>query len=203
MLTVAVLTILTVIALIDRRKFSAMPPFAEDLSILIFTSMILWMLKSLPLRPDYSFMTERARQLPKSYTVSWNICVAAVYWCWLTSFVGVMSTIIFFLVDCNLSAELSVVGSVLHKIVGLVGLIPFICLSIRRLHDMNRTAAFAYVLAITGGLLSIMLGNDVFVVEPISFDSALLEIHGLIFLYLLLRRGTRGANDYGPAPFDM
>ena len=99
----------------------------------------------------------------------------------------------FALVNFGIMFATLIVGGILASLLGSVGsiiagilflayslfslavIVPSICLSIRRLHDIDKSGWFL--------LLSFI---------PL--------IGGLVLLYLLVQRGTEGMNQYGNAP---
>lgn len=96
--------------------------------------------------------------------------------------------------------EFSQGSLILFKVVSIVGLIPFCCLMIRRLHDLNMGETLAYVFFALTVVSIFMDGKDMLKVEPTPFEDALNTVNFIISLYVLFWPGTNGDNRYGSDP---
>ncbi len=100
------------------------------------------------------------------------------------------------------STPFTIVVSIISIVWGLFIIIPSIAITVRRLHDTNRSGWW-YLLSLAAACLlcaSILLfvtNND----GPTAIVSLLLGIVGYItFFVFLVLPGTKGENDYGPDP---
>lgn len=100
------------------------------------------------------------------------------------------------------NGALSTVGIVLYKGIGLASLVPFFCLAVRRLHDVNRDETLAYILFALNVAISLFFDDDFSVTEPSFMESLLAAAATLIGLYMLLCPGTAGDNQYGTDPLE-
>ena len=95
----------------------------------------------------------------------------------------------------------------LYMLIWLAFLIPGIAVTVRRLHDTNRTGW--WILAPLAGYLIMFMGTAMVASSPENpgFGGVLMMVGGLIALALaitllvfMLLEGTRGPNKYGPDP---
>ena len=96
--------------------------------------------------------------------------------------------------------EFSQSSLIIFKVVSIAGLIPFCCLMIRRLHDLDMGETLAYVFFALSVVTILMDGKDMLKVEPTSLEDALNTVNFIISLYALFWPGTTGANSYGSDP---
>ena len=125
----------------------------------------------------------------------------------------------FFLFTFIISVVLGIIGSVapvlqfLEWVFSLAVLLPSLAVTVRRLHDTNRTGW--WILLLLGlGLAGIIVGavvgalvsdDDVWSILVILFLSVAggllgLVVGYLVLLYFLIQPGTPGPNQYGPNP---
>ena len=106
------------------------------------------------------------------------------------------------IVDVNALGQLSSFGNNAIKFLLAAIQIPFFCLTVRRLHDMNKNETLAYV-AIGLGLIPILFRDgDFLVTEPSTLENLLNLVSGFISLYILFCPGTHGNNQYGSDPLE-
>jgi uncharacterized membrane protein YhaH (DUF805 family) len=96
------------------------------------------------------------------------------------------------------------VNDLLASIFLLVTILPYICVTVRRLHDINKSGWFFLLcylnIIIAGSILSDGLkSNDI--INHILFIYAILVLCILIiFLYMLIKKGDKTENRFGPVP---
>lgn len=98
-------------------------------------------------------------------------------------------------------------GGVLTNIFSLATLIPYLAVSVRRLHDTDRSGWFVLL-----PLLPLFIALGVLVAGAVSMKPAFMVIGGVALLAALIcsilvlvwycQPGTRGSNRFGPDPFD-
>lgn len=93
--------------------------------------------------------------------------------------------------------NLSTFGSIVCVAIIIVGQIPYYCLNVRRLHDMNKDETLAYVL-LGLGVAGAISGSDVF--SMTTFETLAYCVETIAGLYLLFFPGTYGKNKYGADP---
>lgn len=93
--------------------------------------------------------------------------------------------------------NLSTFGTILSGVIILAGWVPFYCLMVRRLHDMDKGETLAMI-SIGIEIFGSLLGGDVFSVS--ALESIAYCVNALIALYMLFVPGTKGDNQYGPDP---
>ena len=195
-LAMIVLIIFAVIAVVDRKMPVEAARLADMLFIFFLFIMLVWFVNINPNVRILIFGKEKYL-IYRRLVLNASLAIM-IYYFFRTLFVLSM-TFLFILLNDNLMFNLSIGANILFRIVGFVGLSSFICLTIRRLHDMNRTAAFAYVLAVTGAFLTLSLGGDIFISE-MPLEIPVFTIHSVLCLYVLLKSGARGENFYGADP---
>ena len=104
------------------------------------------------------------------------------------------------IVSTNELDEFSQGGLIAFKVVCIVSMIPFTCLMIRRLHDMNIGEMPAYIFFALNVLLVLMFDKNVMKVEPSLFENTLNVLISVISLCILFWPGTNGVNRYGSDP---
>lgn len=104
------------------------------------------------------------------------------------------------IVDINVLGQLSSFRNISIKILFIVIQIPIFCLTVRRLHDMNKGEMLAYIYITIELLTLIFMGNDFLVTEPSLLEDILDVVSFLIALHVCLCPGTRGKNKYGEDP---
>lgn len=107
---------------------------------------------------------------------------------------------VIFLIDVNALGEMSTLGNAVVNLVCFAGMIPFYCLSVRRLHDMNKGDTLIRANIALDVFLTIARGKNFLVTEPSFLLNGLSTLSGVIGLYILLCPGTSGANQYGSDP---
>ncbi len=117
----------------------------------------------------------------------------------LVSFIIVLGIIV---MDVNALGQLSSFGNGLIKIFSAAVQVPIFCLTVRRLHDMNKDETLAYVCVTLSLSTIIFQGNDFLVTEPSQLENILTMINGIIALYILFCPGTKGDNQYGTDPLE-
>ena len=94
--------------------------------------------------------------------------------------------------------NVSTFGDVLIMLINLAILIPFYCLDVRRLHDMDKDETLAKVSLIIGIIAAIFPVDDLYYAPP---PMKVVYIVGTVIgLYMLLSPGTKGENQYGADP---
>ena len=96
--------------------------------------------------------------------------------------------------------EFSQGSLILFKVVSIAVMIPFCCLMIRRLHDLNMNETLAYVFFALIVVSILMDGKDMLKTEPTLLEDALNTVNFVISLYVLFWPGTNGDNRYGSDP---
>ena len=96
--------------------------------------------------------------------------------------------------------EFSQGSLILFKVVSIAVMIPFCCLMIRRLHDLNMNETLAYVFFALIVVSILMDGKDMLKTEPTLLEDALNTVNFIISLYVLFWPGTNGDNRYGSDP---
>lgn len=191
-LAMTVLIIFAVIAVVDRKMPVEAARLADMSFIFFLFIMLVWFVNINPNVRILIFGKEKYL-IYRRLVLNASLAIM-IYYFFRTLFVLSM-TFLFILLNDNLMFKLSIGANILFRIVGFVGLSSFICLTIRRLHDMNRTATFAYVLAVTGAFLTLSLGGDIFISE-MPLEIPVFTIHSVLCLYVLLKSGARGENFY-------
>ena len=94
--------------------------------------------------------------------------------------------------------NLSSFGNILVTLINLAILIPFYCLDVRRLHDMDKDETLAKVSLAIGISVAIIPVDDIFSVPtPLMIVYLIGTVLGL---YMLFSPGTKGENQYGADP---
>ena len=102
-----------------------------------------------------------------------------------------------------------------YGLLGLGLIIPSIAVTVRRLHDTNRTGwwillpvvGYGLMIVIAGGALAGAMTGDVEQSSATAFGgmfliAALVAVISVIVLFVfMVLRGTMGPNDYGPDPY--
>lgn len=101
--------------------------------------------------------------------------------------------------NINVLGHLTQTGNILFKMVMAAAQVPFFCLMIRRLHDMDKSENFAYV-AVSLNAVTIILSDNTGINEPSGTEIILALISSLIGLCVLFWPGTRGDNQHGADP---
>ena len=96
--------------------------------------------------------------------------------------------------------NINIPNDILVKFILVIMLIPYFCLTVRRLHDMDKDETFAYVY-ISLQLAYIIIGNFN-QTEPSLLEKILSPFNLLLSLYILLGHGTDGDNKYGSDPLE-
>jgi uncharacterized membrane protein YhaH (DUF805 family) len=98
-------------------------------------------------------------------------------------------------------------GGLLTNLFSLATLIPYLAVSVRRLHDTDRSGWFVLL-----PLLPLLIALGVMVAGAMSMNPAMMVIGGVAILAALIcsilvlvwycTPGTRGSNRFGPDPLD-
>lgn len=96
--------------------------------------------------------------------------------------------------------EFSQGSLIVFKVVSIAVMIPFCCLMIRRLHDLDMSETLAYVFFALIVVSILMDGKDMLKTEPTFLENALNTVNFIISLYVLFWPGTNGDNRYGADP---
>lgn len=96
--------------------------------------------------------------------------------------------------------EFSQGSLIVFKVVSIAVMIPFCCLMIRRLHDLNMSETLAYVSFALIVVSILMDGKDMLKTEPTLLEDVLNTVNFIISLYVLFWPGTNGDNRYGSDP---
>lgn len=92
---------------------------------------------------------------------------------------------------------LSSFGSIVVTILLVAGQVPYYCLNVRRLHDLDKDATLANIL-LGLGIVGAISSSDIFsmsFMETLSYG-----VETIAALYLLFFPGTHGDNNYGADP---
>jgi uncharacterized membrane protein YhaH (DUF805 family) len=99
-------------------------------------------------------------------------------------------------------------GQVVSWILNLFLLVPWIAVSVRRLHDIDRTGWWLLILFLSvllGGIamgLGVALGGGMFTgIGAIAVAVVALLVGIVTLLVFMVTEGTRGSNSYGPDPY--
>ena len=121
---------------------------------------------------------------------------------WLYLKLNLVLIIVMFVLTCIATAifmdyttyEVSTAGNVAFLIISLIIFVPSYCLTVRRLHDMDRDELLAK-LYIAGATTSCFL-NFILNYEFMPLEIVIV----LLGIYILLVPGTPGTNRYGADP---
>jgi uncharacterized membrane protein YhaH (DUF805 family) len=125
-------------------------------------------------------------------------------------FVLIASIVASFIDGLLFGADQESIG-ILSPIVSLVHLIPGIAVSVRRLHDIDRTGWWILLPAVGSIAMTVFLGSVVLTADdPVAALAGLgisMAIAGLVYLAVFVvlivfycTRGTPGPNRFGPKP---
>jgi len=106
-----------------------------------------------------------------------------------------------FFTDVNALGQLSTIGNAMVKAVVLIFQLPFYCLMVRRLHDIDHSEKLAQ-LSLAMSIATVFF-TDYNINAPANqslIESIIVLVNGAIGLYVLFRHGTKGANQYGEDP---
>lgn len=120
----------------------------------------------------------------------------------LLAFVSFIILFFIIVVDVNALGQLSSFGNGLIKFFSAAVQVPIFCLTVRRLHDMNKDEKLAYVCVAISLSTTLFQGNDFLVTEPSQLENLLTLVNGIIALYVLFWPGTKGDNQYGADPLE-
>lgn len=93
--------------------------------------------------------------------------------------------------------NLSSTGNILSSFIGGAMLVPYYCLDVRRLHDMDKDSTLAKI-SLVLCFAMLFIDDDPF--NPSAIGIILSLVVCIIALYLLFVPGTKGANKYGADP---
>ena len=116
-------------------------------------------------------------------------------------FVDLIFLMMIFFTDVNALGELSTFGNAMVKAVVLIFQLPFYCLMVRRLHDIDHSEKLAQ-LSLAMSIATVFF-TDYNINAPANqslIESIIVLVNGAIGLYVLFRHGTKGANQYGEDP---
>ena len=86
---------------------------------------------------------------------------------------------------------------ILSAVISVACLVPYYCLCVRRLHDLNKNNILAVVVTITN-FISLFFSGDQANVPIILTIASLVSL--CVYVYLFFSDGTHGPNFYGPDP---
>ena len=115
--------------------------------------------------------------------------------------------VIFYLCT-DIHMQLSTTGVILVKIVSFIALIPYFCLVVRRLHDMNKDEKLAYVILGLNVISILLLDRNELLNGipskelPSSLEDILDILNLALICYVLFCPGTHGSNKYGSDPLE-
>lgn len=114
------------------------------------------------------------------------------FWWW-----SLLCTIISFVI---MSIDKMIGISVLQVIFCLATILPSIAVSVRRLHDTNRSALWAIIL---WSLMAIIYLNIMYPLNHtiMGIITLFLIIYPWVYIYFLCKKGTVGDNRFGKDPF--
>ena len=100
-------------------------------------------------------------------------------------------------------------SQVFSAIFNLAVFLPFLALTVRRLHDTNRSGGWLLAaIALIAVLVAVVIGVSGSVEQDSLYGSVGAGIAGLLmvaigvtFLIFMVLPGTEGPNDYGPDPY--
>lgn len=114
----------------------------------------------------------------------------------LIGFVGMM----FLLGDQETS---NTAFDIFNTIEGLIFLYPQYCLNVRRLKDFEGNLSIAIYVAVIGAVFILLSNVSGFVDAMASWKGAIGSLfYVAVTLYLLLKPGTKGSNQYGADPLE-
>ncbi len=87
-------------------------------------------------------------------------------------------------------------ADVLSTCIALIALYPEYCLLVRRIEDLDRQRSDALVLTVAGALVALFNVSDFHLMKAISFA------YGIYMLYIMIKDGTHGPNQYGEDPLN-
>ena len=118
-------------------------------------------------------------------------------------FVDLIILMVIFFTDVNALGQLSTLGNAAVKAVVLIFQLPFYCLMVRRLHDIDHSEKLAQL------SLAMSIATVFFTDYSINaaanqslIESIIVLVNGVIGFYVLFRSGTKGANQYGEDPLE-
>lgn len=94
---------------------------------------------------------------------------------------------------------LSSFGSIVVTFLLVAGQVPYYCLNVRRLHDLNKDETLAYIL-LGLGIVGAISSSDMFSMS--AFETVAYSVETIAGLYLLFFPGTHGENKYGADPLN-
>ena len=94
--------------------------------------------------------------------------------------------------------NLSSTGDVLVSVIAAGMLIPYYCLDVRRLHDMDKDSTLAKISFVLGLFMIFINDEDPF--NPSAAGLIVSSVNFIVILYFLFVPGTKGANKYGADP---
>lgn len=112
--------------------------------------------------------------------------------------VWLLICILFVLIFSDDMGNVSRTGDVLISVIAAGMLIPYYCINVRRLHDMDKDSALAKISFVLGLITIFINDDDPF--NPFTAQMILSLVNFIIVLYLLFVSGTKGANKYGADP---
>ena len=117
--------------------------------------------------------------------------------------IGVIESLllgVIIVMNVNALFEMSPNGMIAFKAASIVGLIPIFCLTVRRLHDIDKDESLAYVFCALNVATTISIDEKFLTAEPSMLMNLASSVSAVIGLYLLLCSGTEGDNKYGSDP---
>lgn len=94
--------------------------------------------------------------------------------------------------------KLSSTGDVLVSVIAAGMLIPYYCLDVRRLHDMDKDSTLAKIIFVLG--IAMLFVSEESLFNPSAPAMILYLISVVTSIYILFMPGTKGANKYGADP---
>lgn len=126
----------------------------------------------------------------------------AEYW-YFTAFMWFV-TLLILLMQQLLGEAVETVLAVVNGLFGLVTFVPSIAVTVRRLHDINRSGFV--LLAYSIGVVVVAVLSTLAMVLG-AFAAALVMLGVVVicvkFLILMVTEGDRGPNPYGPNPYGL
>lgn len=101
-----------------------------------------------------------------------------------------------FLVICNV--VLSAISQTVSGLFALATLLPWVAVSVRRLHDVNRSGFWLIAPAVGVALFFAGMTYDISLLSYIG-GAAMIGLNVALFVFYCLR-GTDGDNRFGPSP---
>lgn len=154
--------------------------------------------------------------LTKGYAKFQGRASRSEYWWFVLFYLCIYLVFLFF--EKLFALEFAIILMFIRGLASLVLFLPSLCVSVRRLHDLNLSGwwlCFIYIPLIIIFIMMMMFisyflmnpynfvvnSNDIKIII-IALSGLVLGISALVFLVLFMLEGTRGANRFGNDPIE-